>query len=60
MSAGDEDRWWEGVVPQTIYVSDETWDWLVEQLDGPPDPERQARLTAFLSKPTVLDTEETP
>lgn len=44
--------------PQTMYVSQEAYDKLVEIINKPPDPEQSEKLKKFLSMKSPWDKEE--
>jgi hypothetical protein len=39
-----------GMKPQKMYVSKETYDFLIEKINAPPDPEVQKRFREILNK----------
>jgi hypothetical protein len=47
-----------GMKPQKMYVSKETYDFLIEKINAPPDPEVQKRFREILNKKPPWDEEE--
>ena len=47
-----------GAKPETIYVSKETYDFLIEKINAPPDPEVQKRFREILNKKAPWSEEE--
>jgi len=39
-----------GAKPEKVYVSKETYDFLIEKINAPPDPEVQKRFREILNK----------
>ena len=50
-----EKFWGKGAKVETMYVSADDYDALVEKLNEPPDPEAVKRLTEILRKPALWD-----
>ena len=51
-----ETYWGKNAKPETILLSPEDYDALVERLNEPPDPKAIERLTEILRKPSPWDT----
>jgi len=48
--------WGKNAKPETIILSQENFDALVEKLNSPPDPKSVERLTEILNRPSPWDT----
>jgi hypothetical protein len=47
-----------GAKPETIYVSKETYDFLIEKINAPPDPEQIESLKRILQRKSPWSEEE--
>lgn len=47
-----ESLWKEGVEPEIIFLSQQDYDFLVEKLNQPPDPETIESLKNLMNRPT--------